>query len=176
MSPSAIFLVPSPTLVYPVGSVARKILLTQCVCVRASVCVVLTGGKIVGDLREVPGRNSRTAHPAGLPGPAWLSLDTPEAFGVFFQIPGPGLEALDESPRTKLKALCCKTRGQANLECSCLPCGAPLSYSREPCAPLTSAPRKLEPSSSTIRTLLAVWTGFHPCPSIRGTGRGWGWG
>lgn len=32
-SPSAIFRVPSPTLVYPVGSVARKILLTQCVCV-----------------------------------------------------------------------------------------------------------------------------------------------
>ena len=138
-------------------------------------CVVLTGEKIVGDLREVQGRNSRATHRVGLPGPAWLSPDTPEAFGVFFQIPGPGLEALDESPRTKLKALCCKTRGQANLECGCLPCGAPLSGSREPRAPLTSAPRKLEPSSSTIRRLLAVWTGFHHAPPSGEQGAG-GWG
>lgn len=124
----------------------------------------------MGDLLEVPELRSRTTHPASLSGPAWLSPATPEAFGVFFQISGPGLEALEESPRTKLKALCCKTRGQANLEYDCLPCGAPLSGSREPRAPLTSAPRKLEPLSSIIR-MLAMWTGFHTCSSIRSTGR-----
>lgn len=146
--PDAIFRAPSPIpllLVYLSGSVSRKTVLTQSVCV-----CVLTGWKISwGWGTSTQSQDTILGQPtrAGLSGPAWSSPATPEPFSVFFQVPSPGL---NESPWTKLEALCCKIRGQANLERGCLPCLCPAPRSPAlPFLPSFLPHERLTPSSST---------------------------